>query len=368
MRGRNPERDISEMFETVREHVFHPVDERNFTVDRNLDTDGIADLDDNDWRIRSQTISTLVQKDPDAIIAGLEDDNTQVRYLTAMSLGILGRSDAVSALERVAKEDSEGIVRARAVMSLGQIASGESRSLLAELQHDEDRDIAHQATLAYAQMEAWMGSTDALRKAYRDLDLSRSNRIQVGDQAPEIELDDTVGGRWSLTSRLGQRWVVLVWIFADWCPVCHREFDELLDAQERFERLGVDIATIECHDTFRGRVMVGKEIEPEYWFADEPFLQTYREQVWWPHLLDRAGGTGIEFGIDPLAFAVHAEYINRPTTVIIDPSGEVRFMYQGTFWGDRPTIEQTLGMIETETFDFEHPERLKAAGSAASHD
>ncbi|MCK5368080.1 MAG: hypothetical protein KAQ62_05990, partial [Cyclobacteriaceae bacterium] len=76
-------------------------------------------------------------------------------------------------------------------------------------------------------------------------------------------------------------------------------------------------------------------------------------------LLDRAGAIGAMYGADPMTFAVHAEYINRPTTVIIDKDGIVRFSYQGTFWGDRPTIEQTLEMIKTEDFSFIHPKRLK---------
>ena len=51
-------------------------------------------------------------------------------------------------------------------------------------------------------------------------------------------------------------------------------------------------------------------------------------EIWWPHLLDRA--VGAQYGVDPLAFAVHAEYINRPSTVIVDPEGIVRFAYYGT--------------------------------------
>ena len=64
------------------------------------------------------------------------------------------------------------------------------------------------------------------------------------------------------------------------------------------------------------------------------------------------------YGADPMAFAVHSEYINRPTTVIIDTSGIVQFLYMGTYWGDRPTIKQTLHMIRYQDFAFEHPKRL----------
>jgi len=65
------------------------------------------------------------------------------------------------------------------------------------------------------------------------------------------------------------------------------------------------------------------------------------------------------YGVDPMAYAVHAEYINRPASIIIGPDGRVRFAYYGTYWGDRPSIEQLLEMIREQTFDFEHPKRLK---------
>ena len=62
-----------------------------------------------------------------------------------------------------------------------------------------------------------------------------------------------------------------------------------------------------------------------------------------------------------MAFSVHAEYINRPCTFIIDADGILRFAYYGPFWGDRPSIEQTLDMIQHQNFNYENPRRLKPA-------
>jgi len=58
-----------------------------------------------------------------------------------------------------------------------------------------------------------------------------------------------------------------------------------------------------------------------------------------------------------MLFVVHAEYINRPATIVIDPDEEVRFAYYGTFWGDRPSVEKILEMSHSNQFDFEHHER-----------
>jgi peroxiredoxin len=107
-------------------------------------------------------------------------------------------------------------------------------------------------------------------------------------------------------------------------------------------------------------------LEPEYWFAKKSFQESYTRGIWWPHLCDLAGAVGAKYGVDPMTFAVHAEYINRPSTIIIDPQGIVRFAYYGTYWGDRPTIHQTLEMIQDERFDFVHRDRRKVASPPKS--
>lgn len=80
--------------------------------------------------------------------------------------------------------------------------------------------------------------------------------------------------------------------------------------------------------------------------------------LWWPHLADPAGVVGGIYGVDPLEYVVHAEWINRPSTFVIDQGGIVRLAYRGTFWGDRPSIEATLEMMVTGRYEYEHPKRL----------
>ncbi|TYL37012.1 hypothetical protein CV102_19885 [Natronococcus pandeyae] len=357
--------EVDEVLNRVRIHDFHPVNNENFTIDRRLEKDGIADLSDTDWTVRLLAVRDLVRIGIDSgaeIRADLCDNDPHVRYVCAKTLGILGDNSAVTELERVVRDDPNDLVRSQAVIALGQIEAETSLTLLEETVETDTRDVQHQAEIAIAQIESEAGTTASLRSAYQNLDPSMFDRVETGDMAPEFELPDTTGKQWQ-RSDLGADgdWLVLIWVFADWCPVCHREFDELIELQGAFAEADVSVATLECHDRFRGRVMVGKELDPEYWFADESFQKTYTERIWWPHLLDRGGAVGATYGVDPLAFAVHAEYINRPATIIVDPDGEVQFAYFGTFWGDRPSVEETLEMIRTETFDFEHPERRETS-------
>jgi peroxiredoxin len=339
-------------------------EDNSLTIDRQLNASGVADLKNDDWRVRLLAVRDLVRigsnEDVNEIQNGLQDESIHVRQVSAMALGILRAQSAISDLEQIVREDKNTMVRSQAIIALGQIESKNSLNLLREiLTNDPSRDIRHQCELAIDQIEKKMGTTEKQLSAFLSLDESNFESVQVGSQAPNFVLQDTDGREWQLQNFKNKKWVVLIWVFADWCPVCHGEFQDLMKMQEEFEQAGVQVFTLETHDNYRGRVMVGKELDPSYWFSEKSFQKAYTEQIHWPHLLDRAGAIGAMYGADPMTFAVHAEYINRPTTVIIDKDGIVRFSYQGTFWGDRPTIEQTLELIKTEDFSFIHPKRLK---------
>ena len=376
----------------VRRHDFHPVDERNFTIDRGLGVDGIADLEDPDWRVRLFAVAGLVRAATAergtseagtdgagtnalaAIRDGLASNDPHVRYVCAMALGIAGGEpvnsspagvspSTVDALVERLQTDPNDLVRSQAAIALGQLGATDTLEVLEHARENDSRDVAHQAAVAIHRIETGATVTPDLAAAYRDLDPATLDpdsfdRVRTGETAPGFTLPTTDGERWDVTAhRERGKWLVLIWIFADWCPVCHREFDELIELRNAFADEDVAVATVECHDAYRGRLMVGEELEPAYWFAEESFVETYREEIWWPHLLDRAGAVGARWGVDPLAFAVHAEYINRPGTFVIDPEGVLRFAYVGTYWGDRPSIEETLELIRTGSFEYEHPER-----------
>lgn len=362
----NVDQEISvpQVLSRVQSHEFHPlVNKDAFTVDRTLKQTGVADLADTDWRVRLLAVSDLVRLGSghvSEIASGLTHDDAHVRQVCAMALGILRAQSAVEDLERVVRDDASGLVRSQAVIALGQMESESSLDLLRErFKEDPAPDVRHQCELAIDQIQKHKGTTEEHLLAFQNLDASRFGTVEVDKAAPDFELQDTEKKVWKLSDLREKKWVVLVWIFADWCPVCHGEFHDLMEMQDEFEKEGVQLFTIECHDLYRGRVMVGKELNPPHWFVRQPFREAYTEKIWWPHLLDHAGAVGAMYGVGPMTMAVHSEYINRPSTIIIDPSGVVRLAYYGTFWGDRPTIEQTIDMIRNEQFDFEHPERRK---------
>jgi len=73
--------------------------------------------------------------------------------------------------------------------------------------------------------------------------------------------------------------------------------------------------------------MIGKEIDPEYWFNQESFQQLCTEKSGGPTAVRTPARSTAS---DPMAFAVHSEYINHPAVFLIDPEGVIRFAYRGT--------------------------------------
>ena len=167
--------------------------------------------------------------------------------------------------------------------------------------------------------------------------------LEIGKPAPAFELRDVKGETHNL-SELSGSVSVLIWIFAEWCPVCHGEFHELESMETQFRGNNINVCTIQIGDRDRCSVMAGMHAP------------------WWPHLYDTAGAVSARYGTDPFEFTVHAEWINRPVTIIINRDGVVDFAYYGTFFGDRPSIEQTFEMIEHDRYEFDHPDRRKTTG------
>jgi peroxiredoxin len=353
---------VAAVVERVANHSFHPLRD-GFTFDRALDKHGIASLTDKDWKVRSLAVRDLLRAGPTAgpdLLAQLNHTNLHVRQVCVMTLGLLRYVAAVNALQTVLDGDAESVVRSQAAISLGEIDSKSPLSLLqAKSKSDPSRDVRHQCELAAYRIAHDIPPDSELAHGHLAVDESQFGTVRVGRPSVDFALKDTEGKAWKLADFKGRKCVVLIWIFADWCPVCHSEFRELIETKAEFQKNDVQVITIESHDRYRCRVMVGQELEPEYWFSKSSFNEEYAGKIWWPHCSDPGGAVGAIYGVDPQAFAVHSEYVNRPSTFIIDKEGIVRFAYYGTFWGDRPSIRKALEMIQTRQFEYENPKRLK---------
>jgi len=355
--------EVNAIVERVAAHDFYPV-ENGRTQDRHLKQDGIANLSVKDWRVRLLAIRDLVRlgkRAGPAMVEQLDHNNWHVRQITAKTLGLLEYQPARERLADLLENDPQRVVRAQAALSLGRIGGEQSLELLKrQAKQATVKDVRHRCRLAAQRIERGIETSESVREAYASLAPSKFDQLEVGKAPPDFTLKDTDGQTHQLSDYLGDGPVVLIWIFSDWCPVCHGEFEDLIRLRERFNKHDIDVMTIQAQDRYRSRVMVGGElVTRKRWMRMDGQWQP-EQRKWWPHLVDPAGRVGAKFGVQPQAYAVHSEWVNRPATIIIGEDGKVKFAYYGTYWGDRPSIENTLEMTVNEQYEFEHPKRLKA--------
>jgi len=246
---------VEDIFRRVRAHDFHPTRD-GFTYDRQLEKHGVARLENDDWRVRTLAIRDLVvagAKNADRIAAGLKDQDEQVRYLSAMALGVLRVDVAVPDLEARLRNDPDPTVRSQAAVALRQIGSKASLpALRAAFRDDPSRDVRHQAELSLHAIKTGQPATDELAKAFATLDESSIGQAKVGEPAPDFAAIDSDGNAWRLSDHLtGKKSIALIWIFADWCPVCHNEFRELIQLKEEYEAFRKFVRDIEQAESER---------------------------------------------------------------------------------------------------------------------
>jgi thiol-disulfide isomerase/thioredoxin len=95
--------------------------------------------------------------------------------------------------------------------------------------------VRHQCELAIHQIEHGIRPGQDLREEYLAFDKKEFKSVRIGKTAPEISLRDTDGKLWMLSDFKDGKPVLLIWIFADWCPVCHGEFYELMESKDTFQ-------------------------------------------------------------------------------------------------------------------------------------
>ncbi len=130
----------------------------------------------------------------------------------------------------------------------------------------------------------------------------------------------------SLTEMLLEGPVILEFLRGTWCPNCRRRIVELDQKREEIALSGAQM------------VFIAAEKRDGMWKPAE-FLQT--NPTAFPVLLDedravtKAYGVYHRIGLDAL-------HIAHPATLVIDPSGKVRYIYRGEGQTDRAPFSQAL--------------------------
>ena len=147
--------------------------------------------------------------------------------------------------------------------------------------------------------------------------------LEVGQKVTYFELPDQQDYPWSLSGQLELGPVMLVFYRGDWSPYCNGQLATYARQIEEFEKRGVQIAGISVDPPSNNAGMVGK--------LQLPF----------PLLSDPEGELARLFGLWD-----DEERLPAPSVVVVDQTGEVRYLYRSNDFADRPTDEEVFAAIE----------------------
>jgi peroxiredoxin len=147
--------------------------------------------------------------------------------------------------------------------------------------------------------------------------------LEVGQKVTYFELPDQQDYPWSLSGQLELGPVMLVFYRGDWSPYCNGQLATYARQIEEFEKRGVQIAGISVDPPSNNAGMVGKLRLP------------------FPLLSDPEGELARLFGLWD-----DGERLPAPSVVIVDQAAEVRYLYRGSDFADRPTDEEVFAALE----------------------
>jgi len=147
--------------------------------------------------------------------------------------------------------------------------------------------------------------------------------LDVGQKITYFELPDQQDYPWSLSGQLEMGPVMLIFYSGDWSPYCNGQLASYARKIEEFEKRGAQIAGISVDSPSNNASMVGKLLLP------------------FPLLSDPEGELARLYGLWN-----EEEGVAMPSIVIVDQSGEVRYLYSGTDVADRPRDEEVLAALD----------------------
>ena len=147
--------------------------------------------------------------------------------------------------------------------------------------------------------------------------------LDVGQKVTYFELPDQQDYPWSLSGQLEAGPVVLVFYRGDWCPYCNGQLASYARRFEEFEKRGAQIAGISVDPPPSNARMVGKLLLP------------------FPLLSDPEGELARLYGLWNAE-----EGVAVPAVVVVDQSGEVRYLYSGRDFADRPEDEGVFATLD----------------------
>ena len=284
------------------------------------------------WKSRMTALCSLAKLGKDTIpvlLEGLDDNDDEVRELAAQAMGYLGDSSVIERLDRAIRLDPSATVRIYATIARGSIGGDLPESLSKEILRYDPHSMVRNRLELTSLRGNHKGSSLA-RDGLASFDLSTMDTARIDSLAPDFSLRDLDGHSYRLSDFRGKKDVVLVFVYGVTCTFCTGQIGNLRQKLGEFESLGTKILVVEANDPYRVRATVAEAIS-----KGESRL---------PVLLDPSHTAAATYGV---AMQMnHIEWLNRPSTFLIDRQGILRRRFLADSPSDRPSPSVLLEAVK----------------------
>ena len=285
------------------------------------------------WKARMTALCGLAKLGPAVIpvlLDALDAESDEVRDLAAQASGYFGDRSILDRLKRTIREDPSAVVRVYASIAIGSIAGDLPQELARDiLRHDPHAVVRARLELALSRGEPIGDHTTRDRLASYDLALMDTAR--VGAAAPDFVLSDLSGKPCRLSDFRGKKSVALVFIYGAPCMFCTGHLANMRSKLDEFEALGTKVLVVEANEPYRVRATARAASIPA---QGDPRL---------PILFDSAHTVAATYGV---AMQMnHVEWLNRPSTFLIDRQGIIRKAFLAKSPDDRPSSADLVNEV-----------------------
>jgi hypothetical protein len=168
-----------------------------------------GDKFDKNWKERVALEFDIVNRATlKSLRAGLRDPNLYVRAMAARALGIRGDRESAEALADLVRSEPEYLVRIRAVEALGLLKL--HPEVVASAKKDKSGAVRWAADLSADMIRQDVDYASQVRRAFSEgITHEEMGRAAVDRNAPDFTALTVDGGKFSLSSVLGKKPVVL---------------------------------------------------------------------------------------------------------------------------------------------------------------
>ena len=300
------------------------------------------------WKARVTALCALARLGLDAIpllLDGLDNLDPEIRNLAAQAMGYMGGPGQAARMERLMVEDPDGVVRVYAGMARAMIG-GPIPADLAKLvaQYDPLRMAKTRLDLAMKRPPGLRN--EPIRETLAAFDLSRMDSARIGQRAPDFILYDQSGTRHQLSEYKGKKSVVLIFVYGVTCMYCTGQIAQIRARLHDFEANDAQVLFVESSESYRAEatleVVHGPGTSASLSLLSDP-----------SHTVAAAYGVAMQMH--------HIEWLNRPSSFVIDRDGMIRYEKRGLGVSDRPSPSELLAEVR-RLHDSKSPSMLMPPG------